>query len=217
MQSTGKRRFEALLSGASQAVYDQPLLDRGDWLVVPTLGAVLPGWVLIIPRHRALSFRDWATASTQSALSVLDEVISHLKLKTDEVIWFEHGPAKEGTLVGCGIDHAHLHLLIRPRFSFDLFVDHARAAASLEWTGVPAEASYSELPHELSYLVAGSGKCAIRAIGVERIGSQFFRKVVAMLDGNPASWDYHSCPNLPNIEQTVAMFKQLEIASKRGA
>ncbi len=217
MQSSGQRRFEALLSGVSQAAYDRPLLDRVDWLVVPTLGAVVPGWVLIIPRRQMLSFRDWATAADRPALSLLDEVTSHLKLQSDEVIWFEHGPAKAGTLVGCGLDQAHLHVLVRPRFSFDLFVDHVRAEANLDWTDVPATASYSGIPENLSYLVAGSGERAIRAIGVETAGSQFFRRVVAALDGTGAGWNYHNSPHMPNIERTIATFRQLENAARRGA
>ena len=42
----------------------------------------------------------------------------HLGLGADEIVWFEHGPCSTGTSIGCGLDHAHIHVLIRPSFSF---------------------------------------------------------------------------------------------------
>lgn len=211
-----RHRFEALLTGAGGAIYDQPLMERNNWLVAPTLGAVVSGWLLALPRMRTLSFRDWAAADGQTAPAVLAEVQSHLGLEADEVIWFEHGPARAGTLVGCGLDHAHLHILIRPPFDFAALSDSALSHSQLEWFKAPASEAYSAVEGRASYCIAGSGGHSIGALHVEPLGSQFFRRLVARLAGDPSGWDYRLSPHLEKIQSTVATFKRLERARTSG-
>ena len=216
MQMKKQQRFEALLGGISQAPYDQQLFAHEDWLVAPTLGAIIPGWLLALPRRAVLSFRDWEASGGRSALSVLDAVTTHLGLQMDEIIWFEHGPAKPGTLVGCGLDHAHLHILVRPPFSFNTFSDSVQAMADLDWTNVPSVASFSSLKSPSSYFIAGSSDRTIRAMDVETAGSQFFRRVVAMLVGAELTWDYRESAHALNVSQTIAEFIHLENVAQRG-
>lgn len=217
IHSSGRGRFGALLGGASRAPYDRTLLDGGDWVLAPTLGAIVPGWLLAIPRRPVLSFRDWAAQGGKSASSVLEALTAHLSLPLDEVIWFEHGPVQPGSLIGCGLDHAHLHILIHPRFTFERFKELARETSDLDWIDGAAAQSYSTLPRTSSYMIAGCGAHAIRAVEVEGAGSQFFRRVVAKLADNSAAWNYRTSAHLANVELTIAMFGQLENASRRGA
>lgn len=216
IQSEGRRRFDALLANAPGALYDQPLLARPDWVMAPTLGAIVPGWLLAIPRQWALSFRDVHLAGGQSACAVLEDVQCELGLSADEVIWFEHGPATAGTVVGCGLDHAHLHILIRPQFSFSSFVEHARADAALDWHEVPSVESYDMLGESTSYCIAGCGDRAIVAQGVESVGSQFFRRVVASLVGDGSRWDYRSEPHMQHVEATVTLVRRLMDAAQNA-
>lgn len=217
-ESEGRRRFGALLANAPGALYDQPLLERPDWVMAPTLGAIVPGWLLAIPRQWALNFRDVLLTGGQSACAVLEDVQRELGLSPDEIIWFEHGPATAGTAVGCGLDHAHLHILIRPQFSFSSFVEHARAGAALDWHEVRAVDSYEMLRDGRSYCITGCGSRAVVAQGVETVGSQFFRRVVATLIGAPSRWDYRSEPHTQNVEATVTLVRRLmEVAKNADA
>lgn len=210
LHGKGIRRFDALLSGSSQAVYDRPLLDRDNWIVVPTVGAMVTGWLLAVPRQRVLSFRDWAAKGGPPPLSVVEEVRVHLGLEPNEVIWFEHGPASAGTVVGCGLDHAHIHILLRPCFDRAAFFDRARLMSGFGWEETSALDCYSRLTPAKSYYAAGSEDRAISACDVETAGSQFFRRVIADLTGFNSDWDYRRFEHLPKIEETISMFKQLE-------
>lgn len=214
--SPERGRFEALLSGASEAPYDRQLFDGGDWVAAPSLGAIVPGWLLAVPRRPVLSFRDWEASGGSPVQSVLKVLSAHLGLRADELIWFEHGPAKAGSPVGCGLDHAHLHVLVHPRFTFDEFAERARASADLGWTQGTAASGYASLPKDLSYMIAGCGNQLIQAIDVERMGSQFFRRVVAYLAGDFGGWNYRSSAHLDNVVTTISMFRQLENALRRG-
>lgn len=209
----GSQRFDALLAGSSAAPYDQPLMQNEGWLVVPTLGSIIPNWVLAVPRRRVLSFRDWAAGQEVSVEEVLSEIREQLGLQTDEIIWFEHGPASAGSVIGCGLDHAHLHILIHPPFDFAEFADCARASANLSWCEVKSAESYSCLQGSSSYCVAGCGDRAIYATDVEDAGSQFFRRVVAKLVQH-TDWDYRHFAHSNNVETTIVEFERLKRAAK---
>ncbi|MBY8823745.1 hypothetical protein [Sphingomonas colocasiae] len=212
--ASGKQRFAALLSGRGTAVYDRPLLETQDWIVAPTLGAIVPGWLLIIPRRSATNAREWASKSGLSPLEAVREIAAHLSLAMDEIIWFEHGPVSTGTPVGCGLDYAHLHVIVRPPFDFAAFTAGARAGADLTWYEANAVDAYAQMGAR-SYYIAGSGDIAIVATDVESAGSQFFRRVAASLIGDGETWNYRDHPHNENIEGTIEMFRHLEAARQR--
>jgi ATP adenylyltransferase len=212
---TGKRRFDVLLGGAHSpeaASYDRPLFTCADWLVAPTLGAIVPNWLLLIPRDPILNFRAWCELRNQSPEQLLCEVRQHLGLRPDETIWFEHGPRRAGTVTGCGLDHAHIHILIRPRFSFEEFIKKTKLLSKLEWV----DGAYDKVSPNQSYLIAGSNDTAIVARNVETTGSQFFRRVVGELANVDDAWDYRRYPYVDNITETIATFRSLERAVQRG-
>ena len=185
-------RFDNILRGApSVPMYDTVLWDLGEIVVSPTLGSIVP-WVLAIPRDAAVNMAMWSQDATEPIRRIAE--ISRLAGRpADEVLWFEHGAAANGAITGCGVDHAHVHLLLRPPFSFEEFKAASRAAASLNWqegTGSP----YTRVSTQGSYLVAGKGNQYLVAQNVESAGSQFFRRVVASLIGSPNTWDYKSSP-----------------------
>lgn len=132
------------------------------------------------------------------------------------MIWFEHGPRAKGTEVGCGADYAHLHLLIRPSFSFSDFLNEAITRSGLDWQVLNSDSGYSRLGEDSSYLIAGSGDRVAFAEDVDRVGSQFFRKIVASLVGLPETWDYRVHSHAGNIRETVRDFHALRDAGARG-
>lgn len=213
--ASGKHRFAALLSGRGDTAYDRPLLETKDWIVAPTLGAIVPGWLLIIPFRAATNCREWNVKSGLAPLSAVGEVAAHLGLAMSEIIWFEHGPAAAGTLVGCGLDYAHLHMIIRPQFDFAAFAATARAMADLRWNDAEARNAYTQVGTG-SYYIAGSGNAALIATEVEAAGSQFFRRVAASLIEDGQRWDYRRHPHNENIQGTIEMFRRLEDAERRG-
>jgi len=216
---TGKRRFEMLLQGEipdAAANHDRPLLARTDWLVAPTLGAIVPNWLLLIPRDPVLNFRVWSELRAQSPEILLRDVRQHLGLREDEIIWFEHGPRIAGTATGCGLDHAHIHILLRPRFSFEAFTEKAQSLSKFGWTTGASEEAYRRIAVDRSYLIAGSGDTVIVAQDVEATGSQFFRRVVGALADAGDAWDYRRYPHADRIAETIRTFRLLESVVRRG-
>jgi ATP adenylyltransferase len=92
-------RFTALLhaSEGDPAACDLPLYENAEWVVAPTLGAVVPDWVIVVPRDYALSFRSWQKLHGIAPDVIVDELCDHLGLTPKDVIWFEHGPNALGS------------------------------------------------------------------------------------------------------------------------
>lgn len=201
-------RFDRILAGRQpRAIYDSVLIDLGDMVVTPTLGSIVPHWVLGIPKRRADNLVQWSSGDPARPLCAIREIIARLDADPSKVIWFEHGPVSRGSVVGCGIDHAHVHILLEPRFGFAEFSKAAREQSALTWqsgTGDP----YTRIPADTSYLVAGSDENYAVALSVEIVGSQFFRRVIASLTNDVHRWDYRVHPHVENAARTVAAYAQ---------
>lgn len=211
-------RFAALLAAgeADRAAHDAPLLSTKDWIVAPTLGAIVPNWLIVLPKVPALSFRDWARPKKRNPADIIAEIAAHLDLSADQIIWFEHGPEMVGTHVGCGVDYAHLHMILSPRFSFETLISVVQKAVDLDWQVTTSRDAYTCLAPFGSYLVLSSGDLAVTAEGVEQTGSQFMRRMVAEATGTPENWNYKSHPHHENVATTIKTFRALE-RSKRHA
>jgi ATP adenylyltransferase len=201
-------RFAGLFAGTAneRPSYDQPIFETTDCVVVPTLGSILPGWLLVVPCRPAGNFREWSESKHRDATKVIDEVLDGLKVAPERVIWFEHGPSASGSVVGCGIDYAHIHILVDPPFSFDKFVSSVFAASALPWRTSAVIEAYRSIDTGSSYFIAGSEHRAVIAEQVESAGSQFFRRVIAQLADKPAQWNYNDYPHLNNVQATISAF-----------
>jgi hypothetical protein len=201
-------RFAGLFAQPSlgRPVYDHLLLKTDGCVVAPTLGSIVPGWLLVIPRVRAINFSRFAEISAINPHELIQDVLHRLGVSNSRAIWFEHGPPEIGSLLGCGVDQAHLHIIIDPPFGLDAFEAQAREVSELEWAREPVASVYSTIKTGGSYLVAGSGGRAIIAEDVDRVGSQFFRRVVADLVAKPDCWNYKTHPFIENVRETLRTF-----------
>lgn len=197
-------RFSALLSeNCPKPIYDQALFGSPECVVTPTLGSILPNWLLVIPRRRFLNFAAWSRKTSTDPSMLVSSIAAQLDIEAKRIIWFEHGAASVGSTIGCGVEHAHLHLLIDAPFTYGDIVAEVERSSRLPWQAAPVVGAYSLLPSRQSYLLLSAGKEAVLSAGADEVGSQFFRRAVARLVGNADSWDYRLHPHLDNVRQTV--------------
>jgi hypothetical protein len=207
-------RFAALLADESEprALHDTVLLQTSEWVAAPSLGALVPGWLVILPRRPALNFREWAKRGGDPS-RLLDEAATALGLSPAEYLWFEHGPRAEHTLVGCGVDYAHLHMLIRPPFSGADLVAAAAADGCLSWAQLQRADVYAEADADSSYFAIGQDDEAWVATDVDGAGSQYLRRAVAGLLGQPTSWNYRTHSQAENVVRTIELVDVLRAQS----
>src|SRR5581483_7342303 len=101
-----------LKMGSDCALWNQPLAETENFVVVPSLGSLVQGWVLIVPKNHSLSLGAMHIGFRKEIDTLEKRIKESLHAQYRKpVVSFEHGPSavKHGT--GCGIDHAHLHLV----------------------------------------------------------------------------------------------------------
>jgi hypothetical protein len=211
-------RFRTLLAShaTGQEPHDVPLMETPDWVLAPTLGAIVPNWVIAVPRRPALNFQGWREQADSNPFAIVEDVSARLAVAPERILWFEHGPKHVGSEVGCGVDYAHLHLILDAPFSFEALMDQIRSASDLTWESTLSDQAYALLPKDRSYLVVGEGRRASVAVGVDHIGSQFLRRMVAATVGQSDSWNYRHHPQPQNIAQTIETFRKLDCTMGNG-
>jgi ATP adenylyltransferase len=204
-----KRSFAFLDSGVACAAlegegppWDQVLHETDNFVVVPTAGALVEGWVLIVTKAPFLCMGALEHSLLDELYRLKDYVCSVLSRCYGEIAVFEHGPSVLGQKMGCGVDHAHMHVLPAawdllngvPKIT-DLAIDWRSAegvddAAVLHRAGVP-------------YLFLEQPLGTIKIAPAHHAPSQLFRRVVANYIGSPDEFDWRMHPMEPNVLATI--------------
>lgn len=183
---------------------DQPFSSNDDYIAIASIGALIEGWSLIVPKEHQLSMRH--IYNKAGFADFVESIIPLLVGRYGPLIAFEHGSNKEGSLTACGTDHAHLHLV---PFTDSLLPE--LQGSNLRWVQCRA----SEIPDRvgnqeyLFYGELGSAKVWRDPLGylhvLERPISQFFRHLIASQLNCVDISDYRRFPHLETARQTHKM------------
>lgn len=175
--------------------------------VMPSVGALTPGHVLVVPRghhHNVASLTDGSEAT--GYWSVAARAYAALRgIYGCEVVAFEHGSLGGRTTSGACLDHAHLHMVPLPG---GMTPPELPGAA---WRSIPSKSllasSRELLVAASSYLSLWTGRnWWIRT--TEGVRPQEMRRVVAAILGQPDRWDWALFPNLDIIRGTIEDFRR---------
>jgi hypothetical protein len=148
-----------------------------------------------------LSLRDLTGAERTELIDLQDSLAGDLRVFEPRIFAFEHGSDHRGSVLGCGVDQAHLHLVPLP---FDL-VEMARAECDdeVEWQSVCGMPLMS-LPHEGEYVAVWQAGTEGGAIGfVKKPVSQWMRRLIARQLGIGEEWNYRTNLQTKKIRRTV--------------
>jgi ATP adenylyltransferase len=203
---TGRFAFLLAPGECLRPIYDEVLLETHGCVVTPTLGSILANWLLVVPRTPVINFARWLAAGGAQPCDLVEAILKKYDIANTRVIWFEHGPSDVGSSTGCGVDQAHLHVIVDAPFSFHDFVSGVTEASQLAWQNGSARTAHQSVKPEASYLIAASMDRAVVAQKVESVGSQYFRRVIADLVQQPDTWNYRAHPHLDNVRETIRTF-----------
>ncbi len=191
----------ANLASGEVAEWNRPLLESPNFVVLPSLGSLVEGWLLIVPKRHHISMGALPVELAEEMLSLKRFVASQLSPRYGALCAFEHGPSDVLRRVGCGVDHAHLHIV---PLAFDL----AEAAAPFmpsdaPWTQGGWEQCNAAFRNGRDYLYVeqpiGSGRIAVH----DAFGSQVFRKVIAARVGIPEQFNWREYPQPDLVSRTI--------------
>ena len=201
----GGNRFKAVMGSSDlvRAPWDRITDETVSFVAFPSLGAMVPGWLLVVPRRAILSLREL----TAEEFTELDAFVEHLRTRLrpfgGRVQLFEHGNSTANGPVGCGVDQAHLHVVPLP---FDL-IDAAIASrdTNISWTERHGAVSFaSVIPPCGEYVGLLRPDDGLGLAGVMTDpASQWVRRLVAERLGRGSAWDYRTNPDLSNLLRTV--------------
>jgi ATP adenylyltransferase len=198
------------LHRAGTEPYDQILFESSNFVAVPTRGSIIPGWILIIPRAHFLCVGALSCELMREFISFREMVASALHAAFGPVAFFEHGPVMPCTSIGCGVDHAHLHLVAT---TVNLRAGANRIAeCALNWAPVNRPSTLSRYHAEgLPYLyVQQFGESWI--CSPETIESQLFRKVIAAAVRRPQKYDWKQHCFISEIDKTLSTLQRGNVA-----
>lgn len=172
------------------------------FVVIPTLGQLFPGSLLLLPVDHV----ETCSSLAADARRELEELAAEMTLrvrKFGEPIVFEHG-ATEPTGGGCGIYHAHLHIVPAPELTFatELFPEHQGYAHGL----LDAWEALKDAPEYL--LIGAAGQTLYRIIDkdADNFPSQFFRRRIAEHFDLKAPWDWRAYTDVePSLLKTLGL------------
>jgi ATP adenylyltransferase len=175
--------------------FDQPLFQSQHFLCVPSLGSMVPGWVLITPRRQVLNMSQLADVERHDLASFFPMVRRAIENQFGEISAFEHGAWNFGSLTGCGVDQAHLHIVPIS------FATLAGAVSDLQWEQAEVALPCDIGVAQIEYLWMAGSKSAWISYPPEPT-SQFFRRALSTLLNRSWQWDYRLHPFHDNIAAT---------------
>lgn len=200
------RRFETILRDphGAPAPWDRALDESSSFVAFPSLGSLVPGWMLVVPRRPMLNLSGLTRAEWDELDNLQKRIGGGLQSFGGQLFLFEHGNRKAGGALGCGVDQAHLHIVPLP---FDLLQSAIDSHdEDMEWSVSDDATSFRKAVladvEYVSIMNMSSGRVA--AGEVRRPKSQWVRRIIASKLGFADEWDYKQHPNLPNLLGTVA-------------
>lgn len=175
---------------ASRHLWDTPIFESELFIVLPTVGALVEGWLLVVPKMPSPCFAHLPTSAFSELESFLAEIVPIVESNYGPVSIFEHGPMATASPIGCGVDYAHLHLVPA---KCDLQAGAQKIAPNVRWSGI---SSFKEVRNQVRdgyWFVKqpyGSGSCSVGVCVDGEPPSQLFRKIIATNLGRPEAFDW---------------------------
>lgn len=188
-------------AGRDSPPWDTVLADFGSFVIAPSKGALIPGWLLVISKRHVLcsgAFSNTEVDAFEAALTFAQDLVgSHFGPPTV----FEHGPTRPGTALGCGIDHAHTHVVALP---FSLSAAIGSVIPSENWHPLASFSGTRDIHiRGLEYTVVAEPNCAQQWLTPPPGTRQFLRRVVANGLGCPELFDYSEYPHEDNVRRAL--------------
>ena len=157
-------------------------------VIVPTIGSIVPNYLLLIPLRHTYSLRDLQIEEIDDIYSC----ILMLEQRFNGGTFFEHGSIGPKSAAGTSINHVHLHYL----------------PINIDIKALTPEITYTEF-EDLRNINAIQGAYVFIRVksrnywaGVKSLPSQYYRRIIARLFGVPNMWDWRKYPFVENMVAT---------------
>jgi diadenosine tetraphosphate (Ap4A) HIT family hydrolase len=180
-------------------------LESESFAVIPSVGPLVEGHVLLCPKAHVKSFSQ-IPVILEYEFVVMKRRLSAILAQTyrQSIHYFEHGSAKKAQQPMCTVEHAHLHFVPTNADVWSTIKD------DFEWRQVINRSNLSTLVGDHEYLWYESPEGAsFVAQGVEgTFDSQYLRKIFARVLGRDEMWNWREFPRVPTLSDTYSTIKR---------
>jgi diadenosine tetraphosphate (Ap4A) HIT family hydrolase len=189
------------------------LWRNSEFALIPSLGPLAEGHLLLIPTYHTLSFANLPKTILANAENLVASVKQFFSERGRQILVFEHGSLvltscdyekrRKKAICGACTDHAHIHIV--PSVSAQLVIStiekmhvHTNKTTIKSLLGLR-----EELDPALAYiLIGGSDTKSWLIFALEYVPSQFMRKLVASLIGL-TEWDWRQFPHVGFVKKSI--------------
>lgn len=189
---------------------DRIIYEGKHWVVWPTIGAIVPGYVLIVLKRHSPSVMACDGEEIGELECLLERTRSMLEtIYHTPCIVFEHGNGCGAGMRSACIDHCHMHVLplkedIYDRINFQRMKMEAETIDSLS-----SLLKYNR--RQESYLLYQNHEGEFFVLHADTYLSQYFRQLIALSVGMPEKWNWRQYYFSENMRQTLQDMKRVFI------
>ena len=178
---------------------DRIIYENKNWAVWPTIGAIVPGYVMIVTKSHRLSLLD----CSKEELLELEGLLSHTRDLLGKIyhlpcIAFEHGGVCGIANKPSCIDHCHLHVV---PLAEDIY--HKIDLEKFQVNKIETLMGLMNVKRGDPYLLYQNQKKEIFVLHADTYISQYFRQFIALSEKVPDKWDWRSNHFPENIKKTI--------------
>ena len=184
--------------------WNDPLFETQNFVALPSVGALVEGWLLLLPKRHFISLGALPDSMLNEMHAFKEFLSSVVVACYGTVIAFEHGPSADRRAVGCGVDHAHLHLA---PISFDLSSEvRSLLPSGITWVPAGIDVCKTAYQRGRDYLYLEQPIGTGHLIMHDSFGSQLFRRAIASHLGVPEEYSWREYDQAPKVVATIQKF-----------
>jgi len=183
--------------------YNKKLYETENFVVIPSLGSIVEGWLLIIPKKEIISYGYLQSTTLYNELeSLIDHIGSFVKKLYGDFVVFENGTYCQNKLIGCGVDYAHIHIV--PTEYNLINIIESKFEIYYDWKQVDSiKESANYIKNNQPYLYYRNQQNKPFITTSENIPSQLFRRALASTMGVEDEYDWKNNSFTENIYKTI--------------
>lgn len=203
MNCTNECRFCSITKGKRNfGKVDTPIIQNDNYMLLPSVGAMINGWTLVIPKEHGYSMRSYYNKKEFELFFNQSVNLIKNKYPNKRIFIFEHGANTFGSLTSCGTNHSHLHIIPSDFYILDdikciMEFEKIKLSQLESYVGNSEYLLYCEIDNFDLY---NDLECYVHIL--TKPTSQFFRKVIANKLGIPEKYNYKTNMNLDIAEKT---------------
>jgi diadenosine tetraphosphate (Ap4A) HIT family hydrolase len=182
------------------------LAETENFVLIPGVGSLMPGYMLAVPRRHVLSFGHLPLRHAAELDGLLERAERWIqRLHGRGTLMFEHGPASFVERGGSCTDHAHLHVVPSPP-GVDLLPGMERDFDVRPGGGV-LETTHAQITSGRGpYLFLRQPSGSSYVCDAPKAMSQHLRRDLVAQCGMEGEWDWEVFPGTDQIRETIRSF-----------